>query len=544
MNYVRWMPVCLAAGLLACACPSVAGAADYCVETLPACGTKNVATFQDALDSAAATEEADRIYLGGETYTAPAATGFVYDRPDRPVEIIGNGRGGPEGSTLTGQPGGSGWVLRLIGGPGTSITNLRIHQPPNAAAGSGALRTNGTARNLTVEANPAEQTQSSRVGVSLVGGTVEDALVGVGQYGTVGVSFDDGGGTIRHSDVDGDIGVESKHGGSIERTHMNTTNYGLAATGGTTTIQSSWINAQGSFGAGIAAFVLPGSDTSLIADGLTLIGPKTANAIGVEASTAHAPDQSPRVTLKNSIVRDFAVDLGAGSSGQGIASIDASYSDYDPSKVMTAPGPAIITQANISNAGDAGFTEVDEDWIVPPGSPLIDAGDPVTAQGLDFRGNPLVTDGDHDGVARRDIGAIEVPGPLPAGPPADPPVGPPVGGGGGTGDQGPAGDHQAPVLSRLSATSARRSRLRYTLSEPARVTIAIQRVVRRGGRIRYRTIGRLTRDAGQGLNRARLPRRIGSRVLRPGRYRVVARATDAAGNRSAARRAAFRLLAS
>ena len=145
-----------------------------------------------------------------------------------------------------------------------------------------------------------------------------------------------------------------------------------------------------------------------------------------------------------------------------------------------------------------------------------------------------MTDGNLDGTARRDIGAFEVPGPLPGA------QGATGGGAGGNGDAG--ADRQAPVMSRFSASTARRPRLRYTLSEQARVTIAIQRVIRRDGKTRYRTVGRLTRNGAKGLNRTVLKGRIGSRVLRPGRYRAVARATDVAGNRSAAKRARFRIV--
>ena len=47
------------------------------------------------------------------------------------------------------------------------------------------------------------------------------------------------------------------------------------------------------------------------------------------------------------------------------------------------------------------------DYRLLPGSPLIDAGDPATPQGLDLDGNPLVVDGNGDGNARRDLGAFE-----------------------------------------------------------------------------------------------------------------------------------------
>jgi hypothetical protein len=98
----------------------------------------------------------------------------------------------------------------------------------------------------------------------------------------------------------------------------------------------------------------------------------------------------------------------------GTAIVAASYSDYDPSGNTTEENGSII-ESNISNVGDAGFVDsANGDYHLLSSSPLVDAGDPATAQGLDLDGNPLVTDGNHDGTARRDLGAFEVPGPLPA----------------------------------------------------------------------------------------------------------------------------------
>jgi hypothetical protein len=135
--------------------------------------------------------------------------------------------------------------------------------------------------------------------------------------------------------------------------------------------------------------------------------------------------------------------------------------------------------------------------------------------GLDLGGNRLVVDGNGDGTARRDIGAYEFQ-PRPA---------------------SPSPDTQAPVISRFRAS---RSRLRYALSEKARVTVRIQR--RQGGRHpRYRTLGKLSANAKQGANRTRLSVRLRRRDARPGRYRVLITATDAAGNRSAKKAASFRV---
>lgn len=144
---------------------------------------------------------------------------------------------------------------------------------------------------------------------------------------------------------------------------------------------------------------------------------------------------------------------------------------------------------------------------------------------------------------------------------------------------GPGGsDVVRPVLSRLTLSpsrfrvgradtprSAQRRRragtiVRFRLSEPATVRLLVQRPLpgrlvggrcvapRRGagaGRRcrRWRTVLTLTREGRQGRNRVRFSGRSGKRVLRPGRYRLAARATDAAGNRGREKRRAFRVLA-
>ena len=88
-----------------------------------------------------------------------------------------------------------------------------------------------------------------------------------------------------------------------------------------------------------------------------------------------------------------------------------------------------------------------------------------------------------------------------------------------------------------------RTRFRYTLSEAAQVRLRIQRALP-GSHRRYRTVRTLKRTGAKGPNRIRFARRIGGRSLRPGRYRAVIAATDAAGNRSTLRRTRFRVAAS
>jgi PKD domain len=100
------------------------------------------------------------------------------------------------------------------------------------------------------------------------------------------------------------------------------------------------------------------------------------------------------------------------------------------------------------------------------------------------------------------------------------------------GGGGPAGDLVAPVISRLRALP-RRGRVRFRLSEPARVTLRFASA-RTGKRVHV-----LRLDGRAGLNSVRLP---GRRALRPGAYRLRVLARDAAGNLATPKRTRLQLL--
>jgi hypothetical protein len=128
-------------------------------------------------------------------------------------------------------------------------------------------------------------------------------------------------------------------------------------------------------------------------------------------------------------------------------------------------------------------------------------------------------------------------------------------------------DRVAPALSRLrvvprrfraarrgaSNAAGRRARVRYRLSEAARVTFRVRRRVA-GGRgcarsrrarrcVRSRPVpGALVQRGRRGRNVLRLGGRTRGRSLPRGDYVLVARARDASGNRSRVRRARFRVL--
>jgi hypothetical protein len=115
------------------------------------------------------------------------------------------------------------------------------------------------------------------------------------------------------------------------------------------------------------------------------------------------------------------------------------------------------------------------------------------------------------------------------------------------------GDRVAPTISvlRVSRTRFRAAssgpaisaavgtRISLTLSEAATVTFRVKRV---RGRRAVLLRGRIVRDLARGTNRLRYRGRLANRKLRAGRYLLVARARDDAGNLSSRRSVSFTIV--
>jgi hypothetical protein len=519
------LSIVLSAVLATAAQPALA--TDFCVSPNVSCGGTNVATLQNALATSAASPGPDRIYLGAATYTAPVATGYAYNKPD-PVEIIGAGQAN---TIITSPSGASDTVLAVFAGSGAVIRDLRVQIPPNAAQFIYGIRTDGLVSNVYVQEDVAAANYIT--GVALDGGTLESSQINLSDnHPGTGVLTDIPGGAIRDSLISARQAVGAGIDTTVERSRLTGSQYGLLVIDGKATIRSTIIDTTTGAGAvGIEAAGEPGQDTNVVVDGVTMDGLNSGTAI--EATTGWNPDNKVDLSIDNTLIRGYATKLSALGSQQGPAHIDASYSDY-ASGASFANTYGTISEAHISNVGDAAFEQ--DNYVPLVSSPLIDAGDPGEPQGTDYRGNPLVTDGNHDGVARRDIGAFELAGPVPTAADPTPPAPAAEPGAGAAGDAlpaAPATDTLAPVVSALHLNRAR-TRIGFRLSEAARVVVEVRRA-------HGRSVGKLVAAQGVGTHTLPISRRIRA-ALKPGRrYDALVTATDSAGNKSAPRRISFRV---
>jgi hypothetical protein len=515
-----------------------AAAQNYCVAD-PTCSGTPVGDLQNALNMAAAWSDTDSIHLGPGTFVAPPG-GFKYTPAASPVEIAGAGAGKTK---LTAAPGNTKATLTVRGG-GASIRNLTVEVPASVPVGYVGLDTDAWVEHIAVTESSPQANGHTGVRVETYG-WLRDSVVKIGDDapGNTGVDLN-GDAVLLKSTVSGRTGITTGSLGTtatIARSRVSGQT-GIAAYAGTTNISQTIVRYTDWDGNGIAVATQPSADTIANVDGVVVIGPGNGSNGAIGAGTALFPSRSVDVNVVNSVVRGAPVPFALGAAGPGHGKLSVSYSDFDPAGDDVYGAAATVALAHNLNTGSAaGFEDAAVgDYHLRAGSPLVDAGDPASAAGDpapaigdgDLDGSPLNTDGDGDGVARRDIGVFETPGvPLPAAP--DPaassrvssevPVPPAIS----------ARDTKAPVLSRLARVKAR---LRYRLSEAASVRIRIERQVVKAGHKRWRTVQTLVRSSRAGRNSIRIKALAGAH----GRYRALARATDAAGNRSAVRRLEFR----
>jgi hypothetical protein len=320
----------------------------------------------------------------------------------------------------------------------------------------------------------------------------------------------------------------------VDRARISATQAGVWAWGMNGLVTNSEIRPLGGAN-GITAASSGGADASMAIRNVTIVG-DGGGSTGVWAvnNTGHTVTASVDNTVIGGVKRAFARDGGA----VGAANLGVEYSDFDPSGLSSnGLGSFVMGDGNIS--ADPLFSST-LDFHPLAGSPLVDAGDPVSfSDALDLDGHPRVLAG------RRDIGAYETP-PAAATPAAETsPAASPAATT--TVDPGAAPrDTAAPSIAGLKIAPARftarhGARIGFKLSERASVVVAIKR--QGAHRSRLTNVATLRHSEPAGSSRIAIRRRVGRVTLTPGRYVAVVSAADAAGNRSRSYRRGFQIIA-
>ncbi|HST40547.1 MAG TPA: choice-of-anchor Q domain-containing protein [Conexibacter sp.] len=557
---MRLTPVAVLASItlpLAFALPT-ASAHDYCVAKPRCAGTVVVAAnLQAQLTAAETNGETDRFFLGSVVF----ARGPYHYQSAEPVELRGS-RGG-NNTISTFQSAVVDRTALTLTGPAISLDGVRIDIALSGSAGLSLA--SGSARGISIVQQPGT---SAGAGVILSdGATLADSTIDVLPDSAPGAGLSSGSATITGTRIAGAYGVLTVPGAdtlTVARSTL-TASVGAFAYGGTIRLSDTVVDGRNQrISAAFFALAQSGFAPTVEATRTTVVGndATSTNAIGAYAASSGG---TATVTVRDSAMTGVGVPALRVTEPGGVGSVTLDRVAHGDAIGNADRGEGTTTETNRLPAPTGFVDPSDSNFRLLPGSSLIDVGDPAyagAADATDRDGQPRLRDGDGDCTARVDVGAYEYQPTGPCTPPQPPTVDPPAPG---TPQPQPqpqpqprtAPDRTAPRLSavrvpaRLTPGAAlprlragrRASAIAFTLSERASVTL---RFKRRGRDGRYRAVrgpaATLKVSAAAGPNRLRFAGRVTRRArLTSGRYRVTLVATDAAGNRSRAVSAPFRI---
>ena len=390
---------CTAAVLFALAAPGIASADTLCVQPQASCtGPNTYATVQGALDAANANGAGvrDTVLLGAATYTEN-----VTDAAANNVDIVGAGTGQ---TTIT-APTGYGTTVVSLGDSFSTISALTIQLPATGNSNTG-LRLVGDANGIAVT-EPSGGGSNFGVDLADSGATLSGSTVTMSSNGVAAKSFS--GGTIEDSRLSGAGGFQGY--GTIQRSRISSVNSATILQGAST-IENSILeplNGSGTFVGVSASSTFDSFSVELRND--TIAADAVAGTVGVDANASGffaSPTVSVAVT--NTIIRGMGTDLRASVSdhpGTPSAQISIQSSVFDPAKTATSGGQIFPGPGNLNT--DPLFTDLPGgDLSLKRNSPVVDRGDNGFApSGPDLDGAQRVVDGDEDGDAVVDMGALE-----------------------------------------------------------------------------------------------------------------------------------------
>lgn len=401
-----------------------AHAATICVGiSAPACDG-SAETLQTALDSAKATAADDRIVLGAGRFVGPFTYLPFTDAGE--LELVGQGADtvltapGPTKSSIT--------VLRMQpdgAEHGAKVANLGLLVPANTEALNpgnigvrGATAVDGV--QVSLDANDAEANSPIGVALQTPGATVanSDIEMSAGSF-SVGVLVQ-APGEVADTRIHAPVGVfDVASSVTVTRSRIVTDNLGVFACNGDALVEDSLIRVSG-FGTGLTARgdnQCSAGQASLTARQVTVVGSGTGGETVGAGTEVGVAGQTPVLDVSLSIVRDVKTAFEAAALATGTATVRVSASDFDAarhSETSAGGGVGIFEQPQPNIDADPLFADaLFGDFRLGSGSPAIDSSfsPPLAADesATDLAGNPRIVDGNGDGVAARDMGALEAP---------------------------------------------------------------------------------------------------------------------------------------
>jgi hypothetical protein len=373
---------------LALAVPAGAGAATFCAG-VGGCATGDHATIQGALDAAAAAPGRDTVRVG-----APDdAAGFTIAAGNA-VDVLPDADADGRGHLQLDGPAGI-----VVEEPTAVVAGFEVltgfDAPPVPAIDLKA----GTLRDVEVFA--AVQDPVIRLGAGTLDGiTFPHAAPGSRAVQAVGP-----GGVIQDSQLFAGTALTSSSDALVVRTTIlegrawSAGSSALKVTDGATTLDDVGLYAGGA-AAPVAVDVAPGAadDATLTLRSVTVRGDgQPTLSTGVRATCASGGTAT--VSLVDTAVFGSDTDLQRAAPGCAMSLDHVRYRTRD-----AGTGGTISDGPGVSSGPVGPFGT----WLDPGfDSPLIDAGSARAATDTDVDGRPRVVDGDADGTATRDIGAVE-----------------------------------------------------------------------------------------------------------------------------------------
>lgn len=370
-----------------------AEATTYCVGqpgyVCPAGSYSYGAELQLALGAAQGTATADTVVIGPGTYPSPP-DGWHVDG-DHPLTIKGSAGTVLDGATRNG-------TAPALVARGATVEKLAIKLAP--VVGKAAISTRGgTVRQVTITGSGPQAH-----GIISEGGSIDQAVVKLDGHSTTAVSVQNAwlATTVRRSELSANQSVVAW--GGTTRVSRSKLTGGASANRGAMTVTDTriWLRDGAE---GLGAWCTDTGSASLTANHVTVVG--GSDTIGA-VSQCGAGAKTSTVTLRNSILKT-ATGLVRREENAGRADLIANWNNLPA-------GPA----AWVSTGGSTGKLTMSGNFfgdpklhslktlVLAPGSGLLDKATPtLSTEPLDAGGRPRPVDGDGDGVAKADIGAME-----------------------------------------------------------------------------------------------------------------------------------------